>query len=53
MNNILYACVCVCVCVMHVCKLKETISSTLCKYDKTWQIGIAVGTVHNGHDMIN
>jgi len=50
MNNILYACVCMCVCV---CKLKETISSTLCKYGKTWQIGIAVGTMHNGHDMIN
>jgi len=40
MNNILYACVCV----MHVCKLNEIISSTLCKYGGLGTVvGIATG----------
>jgi hypothetical protein len=50
-QNFVY--VCVCMYVIHVCKLKETITITFYKYGKTWQIGIAVGTVHDGHDMIN
>ena len=39
-----FVCMCVCVCEMYVCKLKETISSTLCKYGGPGSIvGIATG----------
>ena len=47
-------CVCVCVCVCACVRMRaQTERNPLCKYGKTWQIGIAVGTVHNSHDMIN